>query len=240
MLCLRRCKLKNIAIITARGGSKRIPMKNIKEFMGKPMIAYAIDAAIKSEIFDEIMVSTEDLKIAEIAKKYGAKVPFLRSEKTANDFATTEDVLNEVINEYKKLGIEFDNICCIYPCVPLLTPKTLKEAYEVFINSKQEALMPVVRFSFPIQRAVILNKYGYLEFREPQYEKTRSQDLEPAFHDVGMFYFYKKNKINTKKTAMYEMEEKYIQDIDTVKDWELAELKYKLFYEHEQLHHNTY
>lgn len=228
--------MKNIAIITARGGSKRIPRKNIKEFMGKPMLAYAIEAAVNSQIFDEVMVSTDDIEIAEIAQKYGAKVPFVRSESTANDFATTADVLNEVIDEYKKLGKSFENFACIYPCVPFLNGEILKSAYEKFLNSNADSLMPVVKFSFPIQRAVKVSETGFLEYREPQFAMSRSQDLEPMYHDVGMFYFAKTKvfleykTLVTPKTVLFEMDESVIQDIDTPEDWKMAELKYKVKY----------
>ena len=217
-----------IAIITARGGSKRIPRKNIKEFMGKPMLAYAIQAALDSEIFDEVMVSTEDIEIAEIAKKYGARVPFMRSEKTSNDFATTLDVLNEVIIEYRNKGKIFDDICCIYPCVPFLTADILKSAYKKFKATSVDRLTPVVKYSFPIQRAFKLNDDGLLEYREPENAPKRSQDLEPMYHDVGMFYFYKTDKINSDKMIMFEMDEKNIQDIDTQEDWAMAEMKYRI------------
>lgn len=222
--------MTNIAIITARGGSKRIPRKNIKEFMGKPMLAYAIDAAKQSGMFEEIMVSTDDPEIAEIAQKYGAKVPFMRSEKTSNDYATTYDVLKEVTSEYKKLGHEFDNICCIYPCVPFLTGEILHTAFDEFIKSGADRLTPVVKYSFPIQRAFKVNKEGFLEYREPENASKRSQDLEPMYHDVGMFYFYKYNKLDSQKIAMYEMDESSIQDIDTEDDWKMAELKYKVLH----------
>ena len=220
--------MKNIAIITARGGSKRIPRKNIKEFMGKPMIAYAIEAALESKIFDEVMVSTDDEEIATIAKKCGAKVPFMRSDATSNDFATTADVLNEVIDEYKKRGKIFDNICCIYPCVPFLMGDILKDAFNKFISSETDRQIPVVRFSFPIQRAFRVNDKGFLEYREPENALKRSQDLEPMYHDVGMFYFYKQDKLNSKNISSYEMKEENIQDIDTPEDWQMAELKYRV------------
>ncbi|MDR3049448.1 MAG: pseudaminic acid cytidylyltransferase [Elusimicrobiota bacterium] len=222
--------MKNIAVITARGGSKRIPRKNIKEFFGKPMICYAIEAAQKSKIFNAIMVSTDDNEIAQIAKKYGAQVPFMRSKETANDFATTEDVLIEVMNEYKKLNEEFVHLCCIYPCVPFLKADALKAAYNKFLESDADSLMPIVRFSYPIQRALKINKEGFLEFREPQYIRARSQDLEPAYHDIGMFYFYKVKSLSTKerKIMYFEMKESEIQDIDAQEDWDMAELKYKI------------
>lgn len=219
-----------VAVITARGGSKRIPRKNIKDFMGKPMLAYAIEAAINSNVFEEVMVSTDDTEIAEIAKKYGAVVPFMRSEKTANDYATTVDVLNEVVSEYKNRGKVFDELCCIYPCVPFLTADVLKKAYDKFRTSNADRLTPVVKYSFPIQRAFKLNKQGLLEYREPENAPKRSQDLEPMYHDVGMFYFYKTEKMNSDKIAMLELDEAMIQDIDNDSDWKMAEMKYRIMH----------
>lgn len=219
-----------IAVITARGGSKRIPRKNIKEFMGKPMLAYAIEATINSKVFDEVMVSTDDVEIAEIAKQFGAKVPFMRSEKTANDFATTANVLDEVISEYKKRGKTFDELCCIYPCVPFLTADVINNAYEKFKTSGVDRLIPVVKYSFPIQRAFKLNEQGLLEYREPENAPKRSQDLEPMYHDVGMFYFYKTEKMNSDKIAMLEMDEAMVQDIDNDSDWRMAEMKYRIMH----------
>lgn len=219
-----------IAVITARGGSKRIPRKNIKEFMGKPMLAYAIEAAVNSKVFDEVMVSTDDVEIAEIAKQFGAKVPFMRSEKTANDFATTANVLDEVISEYKKRGKTFDELCCIYPCVPFLTADVINNAYEKFKTSDADRLIPVVKYSFPIQRAFKLNEQGMLEYREPENAPKRSQDLEPMYHDVGMFYFYKTEKMNSDKITMLEMDETMVQDIDNESDWRMAETKYRIMH----------
>ena len=219
-----------VAVITARGGSKRIPRKNIKEFMGKPMLAYAVEAAVNSKVFDEVMVSTDDVEIAEIAKQFGAKVPFMRSEKTANDFATTADVLEEVISEYKKRGKAFDELSCIYPCVPFLTADVIKNAYEKFKTSGADRLTPVVKFSFPIQRAFKLNEQGLLEYREPENAPKRSQDLEPMYHDVGMFYFYKTEKMSSDKIAMLEMDEAMVQDIDNDSDWQMAEMKYRIMH----------
>ena len=223
-----------IAIITARGGSKRIPRKNIKEFMGKPMLAYAIEAAINSNVFDEVMVSTEDSEIAEIACKYGAKVPFMRSKKTSSDMAMTHEVLQEVIIEYKKLRKNFDNLCCIYPCVPFLNDKTLRKAYEIYIERNCDSLVPVVRYSFPIQRAFRVDINNFLQYREPENMLKRSQDLEPMYHDAGMFYFtktealFKYNKLVGEKASYIEINETQAQDIDNESDWKMAELKYKV------------
>lgn len=228
--------MSTLAIITARGGSKRIPRKNIKDFMGKPMLAYAIQATLDSKTFEEVMVSTDDKEIAEIALKYGAKVPFMRSEKTSNDMAMTYDVLEEVILEYKKLGKNFDNVACIYPCVPFLTGEILKNAYDIFSSQDCDTLVPVVRFSFPIQRAFRVDENKYLQYREPENMLKRSQDLEPMFHDVGMFYFsrtedlLKNKRLIGYKAAYIEMDESVIQDIDNDSDWKMAELKYKVLY----------
>ena len=222
-----------IAIITARGGSKRIPRKNIKEFMGKPMIAYAIEAAKKSAIFDTVMVSTDDEEIATIAKYYGAEVPFMRSERTSSDYATTFDVLEEVIQKYKKQNNEFDSLCCIYPCVPFLTPLTLKQAYNTMQETKANAVQPVCKYSAPIEWAMKIEE-NFLFPNDPKMLTMRSQDLVPNNFDVGMFYFIKvKTLLEEKtmvpsKTAGYVIDEMECQDIDTIEDWHNAEMKYKV------------
>ncbi len=219
--------MKNLAIITARGGSKRIPRKNIKEFMGKPMIAYAIDACIKANIFDEIMVSTDDDEIASIAKNLGAKVPFMRSIKNSDDYATTNDVLIEVVDKYRSLGKNPSVICCVYPCVPFLNGDILRDAYDKFISSGADGLTPVVKFSFPIQRAFKIVD-GFLRYNEPQNALKRSQDLEPMYHDAGMFYFHKTSNINSDNIMPYIIDESLAQDIDTMDDWNMAQIKFKV------------
>ena len=224
--------MKTLAMITARGGSKRIPRKNIKEFNGKPIIAYSIEAALSSGVFDEVMVSTDDEEIAEIAKRYGAKVPFFRSEKTANDFATTVDVIEEVLNTYKERGEEFDIFCCIYPTAPFITAKRLKDAVEELSKSDADSLIPVVRFSYPPQRAMEVHN-GKLVFRQPENLSKRSQDLEPHFHDAGQFYvvrsesFFKNRGIMVGDILPMELSELEVQDIDNESDWIIAEEKYK-------------
>lgn len=225
--------MSKLAIITARGGSKRIPRKNIKEFCGKPILAYSIEAAIKSGLFDEVMVSTDDEEIAEIAVKCGAKVPFYRSEKTANDFATTNDVLLEVLEEYEKRGQQFDMACCLYPTAPFVTAKKIQKAFEMLENSDADTLIPVVAFSYPPQRAMIV-KDGRLVFEYPQYMDSRSQDLVPHYHDIGQFYCfrveaYKKNrKLMLGNILPFEISEMEVQDIDNLTDWEIAEMKFRL------------
>ncbi len=228
--------MNSIAIITARGGSKRIPRKNIRDFCGKPIIAYSIEAALKSGVFDEVMVSTDDEEIAEIAKKYGATVPFMRSEATANDFATTADVLEEVINTYAERGIKFDSFCCIYPTAPFIKGEQLKKAYDEFKASNANSLVPMVSFSFPPLRGFVV-KDGFVSYKWPEYEKARSQDLETIYHDAGQFYFSKtesllsSHSLITKETVPFILEELEVQDIDTEMDWKIAELKYKILNE---------
>ena len=181
--------MKNLAIITARGGSKRIPKKNIKDFCGKPIIAYSIEAALGSGLFDEVMVSTDSEDIAKIATEYGAAVPFFRSAETSGDFATMYDVLTEVVEEYEKIGKHFENYCCIYPTAPFITAERLRDAFGIFTSGNASMLQPVVRFSFPPQRGMKI-KDGALEFVSPENAWVRSQDLEPMYHDCGQFYFF--------------------------------------------------
>lgn len=221
--------MRNIAIIPARGGSKRIPRKNIKPFMGKPIIAYSIEAAFQSELFDEVMVSTDDEEIARVALQYGAKVPFMRSTANASDFAPLSDVVDEVIDHYEKAGVCFDNFCCILSTVPFLKPADLVDAYRVFIHSSFDTIRPVVKFSYPVQRSFKMSADGTVGWIFPGYENTRSQDLEPAYHDAGMFYMGKREGgLNAPNRGAIVIPEHRCQDIDTEEDWLLAEQKYIL------------
>lgn len=228
--------MRKIAIITARGGSKRIPRKNIKEFCGKPILAYSIEAALQSGLFDTVMVSTDDEEIAGIARQCGAEVPFYRSERTANDFATTNDVLLEVLEEYEKRGEHYDMGCCIYPTAPFVTAEKLQDAMRQMEESKADTLIPVVAFSYPPQRAMIV-KEGRLVFEYPQYLDSRSQDLEPHYHDVGQFYlfcteaFRQNRKLMLGNILPYVVSELEVQDIDNQTDWEIAEIKYRFMKE---------
>lgn len=224
--------MSSIAIITARGGSKRIPRKNIKEFCGKPILAYSIEAALNSGIFDEVMVSTDDKEIAEVALAFGAKVPFYRSEKTSDDYATTAEVLTEVLDQYEKLGRTFDWMCCIYPTAPFVTAGKLQAAFAKLQVAGANALLPVVKFSYPPQRCFVIND-NKLAYKWPEYMKARSQDLEPFYHDVGQFYFVKtsvfKNTLTLvpEVTVPYPLDEMEVQDIDNMDDWNIAEIKYQ-------------
>jgi len=227
--------MKKIAIIPARGGSKRIPRKNIKEFLRKPIIAYSIEAALSSNLFDEVMVSTDDAEIAKVAKKFGANIPFMRSKKNSDDFATTADVLIEVLNEYKKIGKEFDYLCCIYPTAPFITAKKIIDSFNLMVENNAQSVIPVVKFSYPIQRSFRINKNGKLEYIYPENINKRSQDLAPAYHDAGQFYWCEvKSFLKTKslviphKTTPIIVSELDVQDIDCENDWQVAEIKYKL------------
>lgn len=225
--------MSNVAVITARGGSKRIPRKNIREFCGKPIIAYSIEAALKSGIFDEVMVSTDDTEIADISKKYGARVPFFRSKETSNDFATTMDVLNEVLEKYTSLGYEFEYMCCIYPTAPFVTASKIKNGYETLKKSNADMLIPVVEFECPPQWGLTIGNDGCAGYCYPESVNVRSQDLEPLYHDAGQFYwynvkrsFFSGNEPPSMGTIILPSAE--VQDIDNESDWKLAEMKFFL------------
>ena len=221
-----------LAIITARGGSKRIPRKNIRPFLGKPILLYSIEAALQAGIFDEVMVSTDDPEIAELAKGAGASVPFLRSAQTANDYASTDDVIREVLECYRAAGREFDTFCCIYPTAPFITPKKLSTAMELLKDA--ESVMPVTTFPYPVLRSLAVDENGHIGYKWPQYATARSQDLETLYHDCGQFYACRTDAFLRGKTTDVDnlipmiMDETEVQDIDNLSDWKIAELKYKL------------
>lgn len=227
---------RRVAVITARGGSKRIPRKNIKPFLGKPIIAYSIEAALQTGLFDEVMVSTDDEEIADVAKKYGAKVPFMRSEKTSNDFATTAEVMTEVMETYEQSGKHFDYVCCIYPTAPFITSEVLTQAMKLLEEGDSDCVIPVVKFSFPPQRCVVVNEEGKLVPKWPECMKMRSQDLEPYYHDCGQFYcmrvdrFIEQKEMWMKDVEPFIQDEINVQDIDTEEDWRIAEVKYQVMH----------
>lgn len=225
---------KSIAIITARGGSKRIPHKNIKEFCGKPIIAYSIEAALESGLYDEVMVSTDSPEIADIAERYGAAVPFMRSAKTSDDYATTRDVLMEVLHEYAQRGRRFVYMACLYPTNPFVKKELLAEAMELLKSKKCTEVIPVVSFSFPPQRAFVIDENEQLKYKWEQFRNSRSQDLEKMYHDAGQFYCYNVEKYLacdgqvTGDMVPVVLPEYLVQDIDNESDWKMAELKYQL------------
>lgn len=225
--------MKKIAIIPARGGSKRIPRKNIKEFLGKPIIAYSVETALQSGLFDEVMVSTDDEEIAEVAKRYGANVPFMRSRVNAGDFATTVDVLQEVLAQYlENEGRNFDYGCCLYPTAPLIKIEHLKKGFNKLKKNKCSSVFPVIPFSYPIWRGLEIDSGEKVKMVWPQFLNSRSQDLKVVYHDVGQWYWFKINKTSfdllDKDTSVVEISELECQDIDNPTDWKIAELKFKL------------
>ena len=228
-------KSRNIAIIPARGGSKRIPRKNIKEFFGKPIIAYSIEAAINSGLFDEVMVSTDDEEIAKTAVKYGATTPFMRSSENSDDHVGIADVLIEVIEKYSEKDKRFDNVCCILATAPFVEDNHIKEAYLKLVNSSFDSVFPVVRYSFPIQRAMQFVG-DRIKMIWPENLLKRSQDLKPSYHDAGLFYWVRNDVLLSERTLWtdnttgYEISEQVAQDIDTPEDWRFAELKYKIIH----------
>jgi len=227
--------MKIVAIILARGGSKRIPLKNIKLFLNKPIIAYSIEAALSSGLFDEVMVSTDNEQIAEIAQQYGAKVPFYRSINTANDSATTADALIEVLNAYKDEGIVFDYACCLYPTAPFISDEKLKNAFNLLIHNDYFSVFPVMTYNYPIWRSLKIDK-GKASMHYPEYKDIRSQDIPLAYHDAGQFYFFKvepflhEHTLFTSNSGVIVIDELEGQDIDNLTDWIIAEMKYKILY----------
>jgi pseudaminic acid cytidylyltransferase len=225
--------MAKIAIIPARGGSKRIPKKNTRSFHGSPIIKYSIDAALAAGCFDEVMVSTDDVAIATIAIECGAAIPFLRSERNSGDKATTADVVLEVLGEYSKLGKEFEYLCCIYPAAPLIDADKIKSGFDHMIKANADSLLPIVKFSYPVQRALKVES-DRVRMSDPAYHKARSQDLPPRYHDAGQFYwcktkiFMEEQRLIGSNAAFIELSEMDSQDIDNESDWRLAGMKYAL------------
>ena len=224
----------DVAIIPARGGSKRIPRKNIKLFKGKPIIYWSINKAIKSNCFDRVIVSTDDIEIAEVAKNYGAEVPFIRPKNLADDFTNTSDVIKHSISWLEDSDYHFKNVCCIYPTAPLIFSSDILKAKDLIDKSKEGILVfTATSFSFPIQRAIYLDSKGFAKMFNPELFETRSQDLIDSYHDAGQFYWAPKS-IWIKKKNLFENSKPIViprwrvQDIDNLEDWERAELIFDL------------
>ncbi len=221
-----------IAVIPARGGSKRIPRKNIKEFCGRPMISWAIKAAENSGLFDHIIVSTDDEEIAQIARDSGAETPFKRPVELADDLTSTVPVVAHAVESCIALGWEVNFACCIYPCAPSLQASDLLAAYELAVAQKADFVYPVAEYAHPIQRAMRRLPDGAMEFYSPQFELTRTQDLEKSYHDAGQFYWGKstawlaKKKMHTAGLGM-PIPNWRVVDIDAEDDWMRAELLFK-------------
>lgn len=225
-----------LCVIPARGGSKRIPRKNIKEFNGRPIIAYSIEAALNSNLFDVVMVSTEDEEIAEISRQFGAEVPFIRSKKNADDFSGPGDVIAEVLANYQEIGKEFDIACCIYATSPLIKISRLIQCYELLIESggTLDVVFPVGKYNSPIWRSFRMENDSAVYMNFPEFEKSRSQDLMDSYYDAGQFYWFYPNKMmelknknvfGTNKGAIV-LDDIEVQDIDQMDDWEIAEFKH--------------
>lgn len=232
--------IKTIAIIPARGGSKRVFKKNIRPFLGRPIIEYSIEMAKKSDCFDEVMVSTDCPEIACVARKAGAEVPFLRSKERSDDYATIADVMVEVISEYKQRGIIFDKFCCIFPTAPTISVSRIKEGYNLLSQESIDGVMAVTEFEYPIKRALkIVN--GKVSMINPENERKRSQDLELVYHDAGRFIWARTSSFMRKESFfMNNLVPIYVpmietQDIDTEDDWKVAELKYIIAHHKDQL-----
>lgn len=228
--------MKRIAIIPARGGSKRIPRKNIIDFCGKPIISYSIQAAIDSNIFDYVMVSTDDEEIAEISKKYGASVPFYRSSELSSDSTMIYPVLNDVILNLEKRGEFFDQLCCIFPCAPFVTSEKLKLGMELISAPEVECVFPVIKFSFPPQRGLVMDG-DFIKMAIPENYNVRSQDLESIYHDAGQFYWLKTSALKNSENTSLKISKPIIiseleaQDIDTIEDLRMAELKFRMLFD---------
>jgi N-acylneuraminate cytidylyltransferase len=224
----------NIAIIPARGGSKRIPRKNIKEFCGKPMICYSIDAAKESGVFDKIIVSTDDDEIANIAKDCGAEVPFMRPKYLSDDNTATTPVIIHAIKQMENLVGSIDNVCCIYATAPFIQSNDLRKGLDLLIEKKCNFVFTVTSFPYPIQRALKIVEGDKVEMFDPDCFDKRSQDLEEAYHDAGQFYWGKSkafvDNIMTfsRESSPFILPRYRVQDIDVIEDWIEAEIKFEL------------
>lgn len=224
---------KPVAIIPARGGSKRIPRKNIKPFLGQPIIKYTIDAALNSKLFQRVIVSTDDQEIADMARSFGAEVPFMRSAQNSSDFATTSAVILEVLDELKKTDGEYETFCCLYPTAPFVTAEKIKETQNIFANENVDFVFPTTKFSYPPQRGLSI-KNNRMRMVTLEHLNARSQDIEPIYHDVGQFYWGKVSSIRKYEALWvgdiypYVIDDLECQDIDNLTDWKIAELKYEL------------
>jgi N-acylneuraminate cytidylyltransferase len=224
----------NVAIIPARGGSKRIPRKNIRPFCGQPMIAWSIQAAITSGLFERIIVSTDDPEIAEIAIRAGAEVPFERPAELANDHAGTLPVIRHAVDWLMQQGVPVTHACCIYATAPLLRAEDVRNARMMMEDPEFDFVFSITRFAFPIQRALKLGAENSLSMFWPEHELTRSQDLPAAYHDAGQFYWgtaraWRENeRIYSSRCRGFELPEERVQDIDTEEDWRVAEMKFRL------------
>ncbi len=227
--------MSNLCVIPARGGSKRIPRKNIKDFCGKPIIAYSIEAAINSGCFDKVIVSTDDEEIAAIAKLYGAEVPFMRTNSLSDDYAGTTAVIADAIHQLSKQEFEVSYTCCLYATAPFIRIEDLKTSYDLIKTGNLSYVFGVTDYASPIQRALKLDSHNRVGMFDDKQFNTRSQDLEVAWHDAGQFYWGKSQawldnkKVYSSDSLAIKIPRFCVQDIDTLEDWMMAELMYSSF-----------
>jgi pseudaminic acid cytidylyltransferase len=227
----------NICVIPARGGSKRIPRKNIKFFNGKPIIAYSIEVALESRHIDKVIVTTDDQEIANIALEFGAEVPFYRPQELSNDYCTIGPVISHAVDWMENNGILINHVCCLYPTAPFIEVGSISDAYKKFIEKEADFCLSVASFPFPIQRAVKISKSGVIEVFNPEFVNIRSQDLEESYHDAGQFFWGKKDAFKIDSLWLAEVVIPFVlprylvQDIDTLEDWKKAEIMYKVIQE---------
>ncbi|MDO9057198.1 MAG: pseudaminic acid cytidylyltransferase [Sulfuricurvum sp.] len=225
-----------VAIIPARGGSKRIPRKNIKLFAGLPILAHSIKAAQQSGLFDRIVVTTDDEEIADIARSYGAEIPFMRPKELSDDHTATIPVIAHAIQTLQNDSV-IDYACCIYATAPFIRAEDIRNTYNALITHTKQYAFPVTTFPFPIQRAVMRDEQGNIEMFYPEHFATRSQDLEEAYHDVGQFYWGTREAwlegkpIFSDAATTIVLPRHLVQDIDTLEDWTRAELMHKVLQE---------
>jgi pseudaminic acid cytidylyltransferase len=223
-----------LAIIPARGGSKRIRRKNIRNFAGKPIIAWSIEAAQKSGCFDRIIVSTDDSDIGHIARTFGAETPFARPAELSDDHTTTVPVVAHAIEWALQNGIPVTEACCIYATAPFIMASDIRSCWEILSRQNSDYVFPVTSYAYPIQRALKINKDGRIEMTSPELTDTRSQDLVAAYHDAGQFYWGRTDSwINRvpilSASAIPHVLPRYrVQDIDTEEDWRYAEIIFDL------------
>ncbi|UXL40471.1 pseudaminic acid cytidylyltransferase [Pseudomonas fragi] len=222
-----------LAIIPARGGSKRIPRKNIKLFCEKPMIAWSIEAALQSGCFDQVIVSTDDEEIADVARRYGATVPFVRPAELSDDHTGTIPVIRHAIEWVNAQGQSVEQACCLYATAPFVSPEDIRRGFDTLLDTGSDYAFSVTSYAFPIQRAIRLNAEGRVEMFNPEHFNTRSQDLEEAFHDAGQFYWGKADAwlqgrmIFSPASVPVALPRHRVQDIDTPEDWVRAEWLFK-------------
>ncbi|GAB7022251.1 pseudaminic acid cytidylyltransferase [Salidesulfovibrio brasiliensis] len=225
--------MATIAIIPARGGSKRIPRKNVKPFCGKPMIAWPIETLLDSKLFDHVYVSTDSEEIASVAREWGAEIPFMRPDELADDYATTEDVVLHALDTLQSSGLIVDKLCCVYPTSIFLTPELLEEGFELINSQNYQMVMSITEFPFPIQRALTQNKDGRLSYAQPEHMYTRSQDLPDRFQDAAQFYLCdgptltKTRKMFGEQVGGVTISRKNVVDIDTPEDWDVAQMRFE-------------